>query len=207
MWRRWRLGDAWGCFGSPPVIYWKCERFLCWKFVFWCPVYDEIKIQSKACTVSHVDVMPSPEVGSCEVIWVLHLHKKLHKDEKKNLLCGSRMSQWFHINCSTRATFLWSGNNGVLQSVPICPHMACRLCTRVFHVAGLQSEPHTYLKSWPGAACMASDHPAGTRLGCKMDNEDGVWVVSCLLLLLLLLCKRDTLLRAVCWHTHVHTLK
>lgn len=37
------------------------------------------------------------------------------------------------------------------------------------------------------AACPAYDRPSETRPGCKMDGDNGVLVVSCLLLL----CKRE----------------
>lgn len=44
-------------------------------------------------------------------------------------------------------------------------------------------------------AYLVSDHPAGTRPGCELNGDDGVLVVSCFFLLLLLLYKRETL----CW--------
>lgn len=83
-------------------------------------------------------------------------------------------------------------------------HMpTCGLCVPM---AGLHCDLQTYRESWTGG--LASENPTGTRLGCKMDGDDGVLVVSCCLLLSL--CNRDTAkgtclnTAPACWQTHTH---
>ena len=57
-------------------------------------------------------------------------------------------------------------------------------------MSDLHSDPQTYLQSKSGAPWL-SKYPTLTKHVSKMDEEDGVWVVSCLVLLLFF-CKRDT---------------
>lgn len=106
----------------------------------------------------------------------------------KNLLHESQVSiEWVHGNCDT---------TDVKHKGLVCSYADSRLCT------------HGWLWLW--SADMVSDCPAGTRPGWKMDGDDGVLVVSCFFLLLLLLCKRDTEdtclnTAPACWHTGTDT--
>lgn len=184
-------------FFPPPAVYWKCERFLklTWQFARHA-LHDEIKLQPEARYVYSVtcwcDAFPgalSSEViaGYSQSRTNDEEQKNLHASEiRKNLLRGSQVSieQWYRRNRGTRATFLWDTR---IFSLFLCAHMARQLCT------------HGWLSLWSAdmpqiLSYLVSNHPAGTRLGCKLNGDDGVLVVSCFFLLLLLY-KRETL----CW--------
>lgn len=176
-------------------------------YVLWC---DEIKLQPKACCVYSVTCC----CDACEVIWSFQPLKKLHKWQRIKEKCawlsaielrGSQViaERWFHGNGGTRAAFLPSeiqGSSSVCSCALTWPRRLCNhgWVTDISHIR----------------ACLASDYPAGTRPGCEMDGDNGVLVVSCsLLLLLLLLYKGRRSAQGTCSSTapgllaHWHTRK